>query len=99
VTLTDVRAPAASWAVVSIEGTSGVPGRVLGNTAVQPGYTGKVEVALPGPAGDKRMLASLHVDLGVMGAFEFDPLERAASPDQPYVAGGEVVAVPVQTLR
>lgn len=99
VTLYKVRAPVASWAVVSTEGTGGVPGRVLGNKAVDPGYSSTVTVELPGPAGRTKMRASLHVDLGVVGAFEFIPLDRGSSPDQPYVAGGESVSVPVRILR
>lgn len=95
VTLYQVKAPAASWAVVSTEGTGGVPGTVLGESKVLPGSFTTVTVQIPGLAGKRAMRASLHVDLGVPSAFEYTPLDRGNSPDQPYVSGGESVSVPV----
>ncbi len=99
VTLHAVKAPVASWAVVSTEGTGGVPGTVLGESKVPPGSFDKVVVELPGLAGRTKLRAALHVDLGVPGAFEFTSLDSANSPDQPYVAGGESVSVPVIVKR
>ena len=99
VTLHAVRAPAASWAVVSTEGTGGVPGTVLGQSQVPPGVYTRVPVELPGLAGKTKLRASLHVDLGTPGAFEFTSPDAATSPDQPYLAGGESVSVPVVVTR
>ena len=37
----------------------------------------------------------LQADRGVLGVFEFDPKNFAASPDKPYYVGGKRVQVPV----
>ena len=99
VTLHGVRAPAKSWAVVSTEGTGGVPGAVLGKTAVPPGYFSTVSVELPSPVGHAKMSATLHVDLGTPGTFDYSPASASESADKPYVAGGQSVSVPVLVTR
>ena len=99
VTLYGVKAPAQSWAVVSTEGTGGVPGKVLGQTAVTAGTHDSVTVDMLSPPGMQGMRATLHVDLGTLGVFEFTPLDPDNSPDQPYVAGGQSVSVPVHVIK
>jgi hypothetical protein len=98
VTLHGVNAPVGSWAVVSIESTGGLPGTVLGQTKVEQGYHDTVTVNVPSAPVGQKTVASLHVDLGVADFFEYTPLDRGNSPDQPYVAGGRTVVVPVQKL-
>jgi hypothetical protein len=35
----------------------------------------------------------------MLGVFEYMPLEPDNSPDQPYVAGGQSVSVPVRVIK
>jgi hypothetical protein len=99
VVLRGVRAPVGSWAVVSVEGMGGLPGAVIGQAHVAPGSYGAIPVEIGIPPGMRKLVATLNIDLGVIGSFEYTPLDRGNSPDQPYVAGGQTLAVPVQVTR
>ena len=94
-----VVAPAQSWVSVSTEATNGQLGRTLGETLVRSGEQTGVAVAIGTPAGATPLVATLHVDLGTLGRFEFSPPGVANSPDQPYVAGGQTVSVPVHLAK
>jgi hypothetical protein len=94
-----VVAPAQSWVSVSVETTNGLIGRVLGETLVRSGEQTGVVVAIGTPVGVTPLVATLHVDLGTLGRFEFSPSDVASSPDQPYVAGGQTVSVPIHLAK
>lgn len=94
-----VVAPAQSWVSVSVETTNGLIGRAIGETLVRSGEQTGVVVVLAKPAGVTPLVATLHVDLGTLGQFEFSPPDVASSPDQPYVAGGQTVSVPIHLAK
>ena len=94
-----VVAPAQSWVSVSREATNGQLGRTLGETLVRSGEQTGVAVAIGTRAGATPLVATLHVDLGTLGQFEFSPPGGANSPDQPYVAGGQTVSVPIHLAK
>ena len=99
VVASSVIAPGPSWLEVSVAGSGGMPGELLGAAQVQAGSHASVVVTLTAPPGKLPLVAVLHVDLGVPGFFEFNTSDRGNSPDQPYEAGGQPVAVPVQRGR
>lgn len=91
-----VVAPAQSWISVSVENATGRPGQVLGTKLVKQGTSTDVVVPIAQvPSGTQRVIANLHVDLGTLGQFDFSPSDIGNSYDQPYVAGGQTVAVEV----
>ena len=99
VVIPQVVAPAQSWISVSLKGESGQTGTLLGTKLVAAGLHKDVVVPLKQQPGPGTVIATLHVDLGTLGQFDFSPLDLASSPDQPYVAGGQTVSVPVQVVR
>ena len=99
VVIPKVVAPAQSWVSVSVATTGGQPGASLGQTLVKAGETTGVIVRLGGPRGSIPLVATLHVDLGALGEFQYLPGDRANSPDQPYVAGGETVSTPIRLVK
>jgi hypothetical protein len=94
-----VVAPAQSWVSVSIETTNGQVGRALGETLVRSGEQTGVVVAIGTPQRSAPLVATLHVDLGTLGQFEYSPPDVANSPDQPYVAGEQTVSVPIHLAK
>ena len=94
-----VVAPAQSWVSVSLEATGGKIGQPIGETLVRSGEQTGVTVPLRVRPARSPLLATLHVDLGILGQFEFSPLDLGNSPDQPYVAGGQTVSVPVHLAK
>ena len=94
-----VIAPAQSWVSVSVEATDGQVGQAIGRTLVRSGEQTGVVVAIGTPAGATPLVATLHVDLGTLGQFEFSPPDLADSPDRPYVAGGQTVSVPIRLVK
>jgi hypothetical protein len=91
-----VVAPAQSWISVSIENASGRIGQVLGTKLVRPGTSVNVNVPIAAvPPGAQVVVATLHVDLGTVGQFDYSPSDIGNSYDQPYVAGGQTVSVGV----
>jgi hypothetical protein len=90
-----VVAPAQSWVAVSVSPTSSQPSQQLGATLVQPGATSHVVIPLNTRPGPTPLVVTLHVDLGTLGQFDYSPLDRGNSLDQPYVVGGKPVSVPI----
>jgi hypothetical protein len=88
-------APAQSWVSLNLEAASGQTGGVLGTKLVAPGEHKNVVVPLNVRLGPSPVIATLHVDLGTLGRFDFSPLDLGDSLDQPYVAGGRTVSAPV----
>jgi hypothetical protein len=99
VVIPHVVAPAQSWLSVSAETSSGQLGDLLGATLVPSGEQTGVVVVLSAPAGRRPIVATLHVDLGTVGQFDYSPLDLGNSIDQPYVAGGRMVSVPIRIKR
>jgi hypothetical protein len=94
-----VVAPAQSWLAISLETTSGQSGGVLGTKLVSAGDHRDVAVPLNVRLGPSPVIATLHVDLGKQGRFDFSPTDLGNSIDQPYVAGGRAVSAPVRFAR
>lgn len=94
-----VVAPAQSWVAISLEATSGQSGGVLGTKLVSAGDHRDVSVPLNVRLGPSPVIATLHVDLGRQGRFDFSPTDLGNSIDQPYVAGGRTVSAPVRFAR
>lgn len=94
-----VVAPAQSWLAISLETTSGQSGGVLGTKLVSAGDHRDVAVPLNVRLGPSPVIATLHVDLGRQGQFDFSPTDLGNSIDQPYVAGGRTVSAPVRFAR
>jgi hypothetical protein len=94
-----VLAPAQSWVSASLETTSGQIGEILGSQLVPSGESTHVVIPLSTPPGNRAVIATLHVDLGTVGQFDFSPQDLGNSSDQPYVAGGQTVSVPVRIVR
>lgn len=94
-----VVAPAQSWVSASLETTSGQIGEILGSQLVPSGESIHVAIPLSITPGNRPVIATLHVDLGTVGQFDFSPQDIGNSPDQPYVAGGQTVSVPVRIVR
>jgi hypothetical protein len=94
-----VVAPAQSWVAISLEATSGQSGGVLGTKLVSAGDHRDVVVPLNVRLGPSPVIATLHVDLGRQGRFDFSPTDLGNSIDQPYVAGGRTVSAPVRFAR
>jgi hypothetical protein len=90
-----VKAIGQSWLAVSVVTTSGPPGDVVGVTPVAPGLSRMVSVPIQASARGRRLVATLHADLGKPNQFEYSPTDVGNSSDQPYVAGGQTVQVPV----
>jgi hypothetical protein len=99
VVVSTVVAPAQSWVSISLETTSGLIGGVLGEKLVPSGTTTGVVVPLRVSPGKQNVVAALHIDLGTVGEFEYSPLDVGNSKDQPYIAGGKTVSVPVTVVR
>jgi len=89
-----VKAIGQSWLAVSVVTTSGPPGDIVGVTLVPRGLSRMLRVPIQATARGRRLVATLHADLGKPGQFEYSPTD-AGSSDQPYVAGGQTVQVPV----
>ena len=89
-----VVAPAQSWISVSYGSDSN--GELLGTKLVSAGVHNDVRIPLKAPPGTGPITATLHVDLGTLGQFDYSPSDLGNSPDQPYVVGGQPVSVPVQ---
>jgi hypothetical protein len=70
VTIESVTVPVDSFLVVHLD-NNGAPGGVAGQTAVAPGTTDDVSVALSGDLTPV-LWPMLHVDDGVVGTYEFD---------------------------
>jgi hypothetical protein len=94
-----VLAPAQSWVAISLEATAGQGGGVLGTKLVSAGDHRDVAVPLNVRLGPSPVIATLHVDLGKQGRFDFSPTDLGNSIDQPYVAGGRTVSAPVRFAR
>jgi hypothetical protein len=94
-----VVAPAQSWVAVSLETTDGRVGQPIGATLVHSGEQTGVVVVLRVQPANSPLLATLHVDLGTLGQFEFSPLDPGNSPDQPYVAGGQTVSAQIHIAK
>jgi hypothetical protein len=92
-------APAQSWVCVSLETTSGQLGGVLGTKLIAPGEHENVVVPLNVQLVSAPVVATLHVDLGTRGKFDFSPLSLGSSLDQPYVAGRRMVSAPVRVSQ
>ena len=90
--------PAPSWLSVSAQSTAGVLGEVLGEKLLPAGESTRVVVALGAPQGPRQLVATLHVDLGTVGRFDFSPLDLSNSYDLPYVAGGQIVSMPIRLV-
>jgi hypothetical protein len=99
VVVSAVTAPAQSWVSISLETTSGLIGGILGEKLVPSGTTTGVVVPLRVSPGAQNLVAALHADLGTIGQFEYSPLDVGTSKDQPYIAGGKTVSVPVRVVR
>lgn len=95
----DVVAPGQSWLSVSVVATNGAPGQVLGFTAVQAGVNPTVTVMLPAATTSRPLVVMLHADLGRSGKFDYSAVDASSSPDQPYVAGGRTVRIPIPPAR
>jgi hypothetical protein len=95
VVIPSIVAPAQSWVSLSLETASGQMGGVLGTKLVAPGEHKNVVVPLNVRLGPSPVIATLHVDLGTLGRFDFSPLDLGDSLDQPYTAGGRTVSAPV----
>jgi len=95
VVASDVVAPGPSWLAVSAIATSGLPGAIVGEARVPQGVSRSIEVALPSAVATQPLTATLHVDLGQPGKFEYSSAGLGSGPDQPYVAGSQTVEVAV----
>jgi hypothetical protein len=80
-----VTAPDPAWVVVHAE-REGQVGEVLGYTAVSPGTSRDVEVAIDPLQATDSLAVMLHTNAGDAGAFEFPGV------DAPLQEGGKVVA-------
>lgn len=94
-----VVAPAQAWVSVTEKGISGQTDTLLGTKLVAAGVHQDVAVPLKQTPASGDVIATLHVDLGTLGQFDYSPLDLANSPDQPFVSGGQTVSVPVQIER
>jgi hypothetical protein len=99
VLVTRVVVPAQAWVSVTEKGPSGQTGILLGTKLVAAGTHQDVAVPLRQMPSSGDVIATLHVDLGTLGQFDYSPLDLANSPDQPFVSGGQTVSVPVQMAR
>jgi len=90
-----VKAIGQSWLAVSVVTTSGPPGEIVGVTLVPRGLSRMVTVPIQAAARGRRLVATLHADLGKPNQFEYSTTDLGNSSDQPYVAGGQTVQVPV----
>lgn len=87
-------APTDAWIVVHLD-DDGMPGQRVGLARIPAGESRAVEVELdPLPLTDT-VFAAVHADRGEAGAFEFDMMDKLASPDQPFFVDEEEVATAV----
>lgn len=87
-----VVAPADAFVVIH-QNDGGMPGERLGYARVEKGVTTDIEIELdPDVAVTPELIAAVHVDRGVKGAFEFDMESFERSPDKPFFVNGAEVA-------
>jgi hypothetical protein len=94
-----VVAPGQSWVSVSLASSGGQIGKVLGFVHVSAGRHTNIVVPIGASVALSQLIVSLHVDLGMQGEFDYSPTDLANSPDQPYVAGGKTVSVPIRIVH
>lgn len=88
----EVVAPADSWIVVH-KSVDGAPGERVGLQRVEKGESKDIEVELTEEMLPEQLIIALHADRGEAEVFDFDMMDKLASPDQPYFVDGEEVAV------
>lgn len=82
ITADRVLAPGDAWIVVHAD-DNGKPGERVGLVHVDRGESTNVKVALDGVTTDK-VIVALHADRGTPQTFDFDMMNKEASPDRPY---------------
>ncbi len=91
IVIASVTAQQDGWLVVSSD-TSGAPGAVIGKERILAGTNSNVEIDLD-PAGMTNLVdATLHVDTGVAGEYEFGSIDGA---DLPVSVNGIVASAPI----
>jgi hypothetical protein len=81
-TVDRVLAPGGAWVVVHAD-DNGKPGERVGLAHVDKGESNDVKVSLKGVTTDK-VIVAVHADKGTAGKFDFDMMNKEASPDRPY---------------
>jgi hypothetical protein len=94
-----VVAPGPSWVTVSLASSGGQISKVLGFVHLTAGQHRDIAVPIGAPVALSQLIVSLHVDLGMQGEFDYSPTDLGNSPDQPYVAGGKTVSVPIRIVH
>lgn len=75
------------WVTIHAE-ADGAPGPVIGQTAIPEGTSTNVVVNIDAAQATSKLFAMLHVDAGVVGAYEFP------GPDAPLKDGDAIVMAP-----
>jgi hypothetical protein len=93
ITIAQVSAPGPSWITVSTD-ASGTPGTLIGSLSTVATDTTNVRVPLTDTTYRGNVWVGLHVDAGVLGAYEYDRWGTlASSPDQLYTIAGKEVLI------
>ena len=87
-------APAGAWVVVHLD-EDGAPGERVGLAHIPAGESRDIPVELYPLALTDQVFVAVHADRGAADVFEFDMMNKANSPDQPYFVDGEEVATAV----
>jgi len=85
-----VLAPGDAWVVVHAD-DNGAPGMRVGLTHVDEGESTNVKVALEGLTTPK-VIVAVHADRATKSEFDFDMMNKEASPDRPYFVEGKELA-------
>lgn len=94
-TVDSATAPTDAWVVVHTD-DNGAPGKRVGLVHISAGTTAAIQVPIdPVPLTDK-LLVAVHADRGDAGVYEFDMMNKLASPDQPFFVNGKEVATAVR---
>lgn len=88
-----VQSPGPAWVVVHAD-DNGMPGERVGLAPIEQGESRDVEVELENVTTE-RVIVAIHADMGTPGEFDFDMMDKEASPDRPYFVDGKELAAVV----
>ena len=96
-TVDRVVTPGPAWLVVHLE-KDGMPGDRVGLVHVDKGESTDVEVPVEGVTTPK-VIVAVHADKGTLEEFDFDMMDKEASPDRPYFVDRKELAKVVEINR
>jgi len=88
--VTRVLTPENAWVVVHAD-DNGAPGERVGLAHIDEGESQDVRVPLEGVTTDS-VIVAIHADRGAENEFDFDMMNKEASPDRPFFVDGAELA-------